>query len=97
MIMAETVTVTLVFPAEPIEVDLDIDQCVLEVRSRDGQMKPRVTPNLTWGHGGWYFQLPANIQLSDSVRLKLVERDGKKWIVKPFNPFHTKREVIRLE
>ena len=89
-------TVKLEFPIQPIDVDLDIKQCVLEIRDEKGHEKPRITPNITWGHGGWTFQLPEDIIDTDSVRLELVEHNQRKWKVKPFPPYETDKKVIQV-
>lgn len=89
-------TVKLIFPIEPIEVDLDAEKCILEIRDEEGHKKPQVTPNLTLGHGGWSFQLPDDVLDTDSVRLELVEYNEGKWKVRPFPPFETTVEVLKI-
>lgn len=88
-------TVNLVFPIEPIEVDLNIEQCVLEVRDKEGRRKHSRTPNLTLGYGGWSFQLE-DIEPSDSIRLELIEHNGQEWRVNPFAPYETEAKVLEL-
>ncbi len=92
------VTVKLIFPNEvqPIDVDLNIAQCSLEVRDQKGFCKFSGAPTLVFGQGGWGFRLDHNIDPSDSIRLELVEHSGRKWKVHPFDPYETKQEVIPL-
>lgn len=104
----QTVTVNLLFlepdPNNPgefrdkqsIEVDLDVPRCVLEIRDKEGHLKYRVTPNLTFNHGGWTFQLIEDVGPSDSVRLELVERNEQKWGVKPFPPYGTDQKALPM-
>ena len=92
----KTVTVNLIFPIESIQVDLDINQCALEVRDQEGRRKHMGTPNLTFGHGGWSFRLIEKVEPFDSVRLELIERNGRKWRVNPFAPYETEAKVLQL-
>jgi len=90
------VTVNLVFPIKPIDVDLEVGKCVLEVRDVTGRVKPNVVPSLTFDHGGWSLNLTEDVEASDSVRLELVEHSGRKWRVKPFTPYETDREAVQV-
>lgn len=92
----KTAMVNLLFPIEPIEVDLDVEQCIVEVRDKEGHRKYRGTPNLTFGHGGWTFQLMENVDSSDSVRLELMEHNGRKWRVNPFSPYETNQRALQI-
>lgn len=92
----KAVTVNLLFPIEAIQVDLDVKQCILEIRDREGREKPKVTPNLKWDRGGWTFQLPEDVVDTDSVRLELVEHNGRKWKVKPFPPYGIDVGVLQI-
>jgi len=89
-------TVTLVFPIEAIQVELDINQCILEIRDKNGKIKPPGTPNLTFGHGGWAFQLSEEVEPSDSIRLELIENNGRKWRVNPFTPHEIAARAIKI-
>ncbi len=89
-----TMLVSIVFPDEPVEVDLDIDKCVLEVRDEKGVKKFSRVPNIRQGVGGWFLSLSREIAPSDSVRLALVEHNGKKWRVRPFTPYQSEREGV---
>jgi hypothetical protein len=102
----QTVTVNLLFfepdlshpgrfqEKQPIEVDLDVARCSVEIRDKEGSLKHRTTPNLTFDHGGWSFQLTEDVGPSDSVRLELVEGNERKWAVKPFLPYGTEQKAL---
>ncbi len=104
----KAITVTLTFcepchdkPAElqkvkPIEVGLDITECVLEIRDEKGNVKHSRTPNLTFGPGGWAFRLTEYVGPNDNIRLELVERNGRKWEVRPFYPDVIDRDAIKI-
>jgi hypothetical protein len=87
-VQEKPVMVILIFPIEAIQVDLDVEQCTLEVRDETGHRKPIRAPTLAFGPGGWYFQLK-DVEPSDSVRLELIEHNGRKWRIKPFAPYET--------
>lgn len=92
----KTVTVSLLFPIEAIEVDLDIEQCTLEIRDERGRKRRAGTPNLTFGFGGWSFQLPQDVKPSDSVRLELVESNGRRWKVNPLAPYEIAAQALEV-
>jgi hypothetical protein len=95
----------LKFPVQPIEVDLFIEGCILMIRDQNGRMKPEVTPNLVFDHGGWSVLLPKDVVETDSVQLTLIEGEkdtetGKvkvrrQWKVKPFPPYQTDVEAVQ--
>ena len=89
-------TVVLVFPVEAIQVDLDINQCILEIRYKNGKIKSPGTPNLTFGNGGWAFQLREEVEPSDSIRLELIENSGRKWRINPFTPHEIVARAIQV-
>lgn len=100
----QKIQVNIVFPIRPIRadlhapisIDLDIDKCTYEIRDVQGRKKPSGRPNITFGTGGWSFQLDKSISESDSVRLHLVGRDGRRWRVNPFDPFVTEQTAIQI-
>jgi hypothetical protein len=81
-------TVSLQFPIEPIDVQLDTEKCWLVIRDKRGQLGDRVPPNLTFGRGGWVCRL-VSVRPTDSVRLELKEVNGRSWRVNPFAPYET--------
>lgn len=89
-------TVNLLFPIEAIQVDLNIDQCILEIRDKTGKIKHKGTPNLTFGHGGWAFKLSEEVNPSDSVRLELIENNRRKWRVNPFAAYEIEAKAIQV-
>jgi hypothetical protein len=64
--------VSLSFPHEPIEIQLDDDQCWLIVRSLGGKTADPVRPSLVFGQGGWVCYL-SGVKPTDSIRLELRE------------------------
>lgn len=89
-------TVSLVFPIEPIDVDLDSEKCLMEIRDKTGKLRLSGTPSLTFGHGGWALKLTQRLESADSVRLKLTERNGRCWRANPFTPFETAIQVLKV-
>ena len=85
----------LLFPTEAIKVNLEVRDCRLYARDKNGCEKPAVTPNLVFDHGAWSFLLPANIDDTDSVRLELTEKGNRKWNTKPFTPYDTNVEAFQ--
>lgn len=94
--MGKVISVNLIFPIDTISVDLDIEECILEVRDKVGQNKYEGTPNITFGHGGWSLKLMEDIEPSDSVRLELVEASQRKWRVNPFAPYEKEVKVFEI-
>lgn len=94
----QSVTVNLVFPEEikPFEVDFQERNCVLEIRSIDGQKKHGGAPNLTLGHGGWTLHLYGDIGPSDTIKLELKDNAGRKWRVSPFRAYETEKNVFQV-
>ena len=90
-------TVTLVFPVDPFGVDLDTDKGVLDIRDKRGKPRHRVRPNLVFGHGGWVFELPDDLEPSDSIRLQLWENTGAGWKTNPFAPYQTETKMIQVQ
>lgn len=91
-----TLRVNLLFPIEDIDIDLDVEHCFLEVRNKEGVVKRRITPNLTFGHGGWTVQLSEDVETYDSVRMEFIENNGQKWKVNPFALYETEQKVIQI-
>lgn len=79
-------TVNVKFPTE--DVDLNIDKCILKIKTFKGYKKPIINPNLTFSSqsGYWSFQLP-EVADTDSVSLELVDDKEKIWRVRPFLPY----------
>jgi hypothetical protein len=80
-------------PIEPINVDLDVQQCGLMIKDERGRRKSKATPNLIWSQGGWTLRLPEDIVDTDGVYLELVERSGRVWEPKPFTPYETQVRI----
>lgn len=81
------VVVKVVFPEiQPIDVDIDENNCYLVVRNRRGKFRRAL--NLVLGQGGWQCELP-DINPSDAVRLEIAEASGRRWQVRPFDPYET--------
>jgi hypothetical protein len=85
------VTIKVLFPdhLKPIDVDIDGDKCQLLIRDKHSRPKSERNLSLLLGSGGWYFRLLEEVENSDSVRLEIVERNGRRWEVKPFDPYET--------
>jgi hypothetical protein len=82
---AKRVTVNLVFP-DPIEVELDAANCLLEVSDNQNRVKLKCPPDLVWEPGGWTLRL-GDVDVSDGVRLDLVEHNARRWRVNRFAPY----------
>lgn len=93
LVPRKVITVNLDFPIEPIQVELNVNQCLFKVRDMRGKTKRTGTPNLIFGNGGWSFQLTEDIESSDSVHLELVE-NKRRWRVNPFLPYETTVKAI---
>lgn len=89
-------TVSVSFPVAPIDVELDSDHCTVTIRDQQGRPKPEVGSNLTFGHGGWVLRLEG-LDQTDSVRLELVEYNGRSWRVNPFSPYETSVNAIPVQ
>jgi hypothetical protein len=80
----------------PADVDFDVDQCKLIVRSEQGRRKRTLDVNLTRGYGGWSCQISrVTFGSGDSVSLELVDRDGWRWVGSPLAPFAREAHVRR--
>ncbi len=90
------VRVNLLFPIHPIQVALNVQNCVMGVREKEAANERTKTPRLTFGNGGWSCELSDEIQHSDSVRLELVEDNGRKWKVRPFAPYEKEVTAIQI-
>lgn len=93
---AKLVVVKISFPEDAPPPNLDLDQCVFEVRGADGRPRLRGAAGLKWGHGGWTFNTPLSVRASESVLMMLVERSGQKWEIRPFDPFETVVQPVVL-
>ena len=72
-------------PRAGVDVYLDPDNCTYQVRDEGGIINEgKVTVTL---EEGWQCTLPSTTKPEDSITLSLVERDGRKWEVRPFYPF----------
>src|SRR6185503_10283563 len=90
------VVVKLLFPVEAPPPNLDLDKCTFEVRDADGKPRLHGAAGLKWGHGGWTFNTPLSVRASESILMLLVERDGQKWEIRPFDPFETVVQPVVL-
>lgn len=90
------VTVKIIFPIKSRDVSLNVEECWLVIRDETGRKKARVHPNCTRGIGLWTFQLPEDIINTDSARLELVDRTGRRWTVEPFPPYETEVKARRM-
>lgn len=86
----------LLLEADPIKVDLEVKRCELIVCDIRGHVKHSGIPPLTFGHGGWTFQLAEDIEPTDSVSLELIECSGRTWKVRPFLPYGTDQRAIHV-
>lgn len=88
--------VSVSFPVAPIDVELDSDHCKVTIRDQRGRPRPRVGSNFTFGQGGWVLRLEG-LDQTDSVRLELVEFNGRTWRVNPFSPYETSVSAIPVQ
>lgn len=64
-------------------------------RGERKQRHPDIRPNLVFGHGGWVFDLPDDLEPSDSIRLQLWEHAGVVWKSYPFAPHQTETKMVQ--
>jgi hypothetical protein len=92
---AKQVTVNVLFP-EPIRIDLDHEQCLVEVTDNSNRVKLKRQPSLFWEQGGWLVRLD-DLDPSDGVRLELVDRRARRWRVNRFAPYQRSVEAVLME
>ena len=76
-------------------VELDENQCKYEVWDHDGAiLKKSDTLNVTQGPAGvWQGSLPTGVAPTDHIILRLVDKNGGKWIVRKFPTLVQTREA----
>ena len=90
----QVATINLIFPLEETDIDFDLDKCRFEIRDREGRRRIAGVPNLTFGPSGcWCFLLTEIVAQADSVKISLVDHQGRRWEGKPFAPYQTKHEL----
>lgn len=94
-VQKKNMIINMLFPIDAYKVNLNIQRCTFEVRDLGGKSKRTGTPNLTFGNGGWSFQLTEDVEPYDSVRLELVEHSGQRWRVNPFSPYEKEVKVLQ--
>lgn len=92
---AKRMTVNLLFP-DPIEVELDAAKCLLEVSDNQNRIKLKGQPDLVWEQGGWTLRL-GDVDVSDGVRLELVEHNARRWRVNRFAPYQKSVQARPVE
>ena len=72
--------------ADPKGVELDADSCTYKITDMKAKVKESGKVGLVYGHAGWECKFPGPKELDVSVTLRLVEKRGKVWEVRPFYP-----------
>ncbi|MFX0138571.1 MAG: hypothetical protein ACFFDN_33315 [Candidatus Hodarchaeota archaeon] len=68
------------------DIDLNPNGCFYEVRDMKANIKSKGKLGIVWSHGGWECRFPSPQDQYDSIILKLTEKNGNKWEVRPFYP-----------
>lgn len=68
------------------DIDLNPNACLYEVRDMKANIKSKGKLGIVWSHGGWECRFPSPQDQYDSIILKLTEKNGNKWEVRPFYP-----------
>jgi hypothetical protein len=77
-------------------VDLDPNGCTYEVRDMRAKIKSTGKLSVVLGHTGWECKFPSPKSLDDSITLKLSERGGTVWEVRPFYPLSREVKAVQL-
>jgi len=75
-------------------INLDLASCTYEIRDVKAKVKSTGRLNIVWGFAGWECKFPSPNDLDDSIMLRLQEKKGKKWEVRPFYPLSRGIEEI---
>jgi hypothetical protein len=75
--------------------NLDPDNCTYIVRSIKSEIKDEGKVAAVLRNAAWEFRLPSPKMLDDSITLRLVEKDGTVWEVRPFYPLSTQVTAVR--
>jgi hypothetical protein len=71
---------------DPRRVELDAQACTYRVTDMRAKVKDAGKVGLVYGHAGWECKFPSPKELDVSVTLRLVEKGGRVWEVRPFYP-----------
>jgi hypothetical protein len=69
-----------------VDLDLDAEDCTYRVTDMRAKVKETGKVGLVYGNAGWECKFPSPKELDVSVTLRLVEKSGKAWEVRPFYP-----------
>lgn len=72
--------------SDPGAIDLDAEGCTYRITDMRANVKESGKVGLVYGHAGWECKFPSPKELDVSVTLRLVERGGRVWEVRPFYP-----------
>jgi hypothetical protein len=87
------VYINLVFDGvRPTEVDLE--SCKFVVHNGESVLKKEGSASLIKGPGGWQCQFSWQAEASDTARLDLTERSGKKWRIASFSPTTVEQHAV---
>lgn len=93
------VNLEFVSPRPAPDIDLDVNQCLCEIKKGTKVVQKTVAP-MAMTPAGWQCTLPSWIRNgpeSLSVSLGLKEKDGKTWEVRPFYPHVTTQRVFEMK
>ena len=71
---------------DPKGVELDAEGCTYRITDMRAKVMESGKVGLVYGHAGWECKFPSPKELDVSVTLRLVEKGGKVWEVRPFYP-----------
>jgi hypothetical protein len=77
------------------DIELDPNGCTYEIRDMRSKIKMTGSLSVVWGHAGWECKFPSPKSLDDSITLKLTERGGRLWEVRPFYPLSREVEAVQ--
>lgn len=98
ILQPSSILAAIIFPdgVSPVNVDLDLDACFYEIRDMRAQVKNKDKLGVVWERGGWQCRLPRPPDPTHLMILRLTERNGTKWEVRPFHPLSREVKATKL-
>jgi hypothetical protein len=81
----------------PESINWDPESCSFEVRDMQAKVKSSGKLNVVLGHAGWECKFPTPGDLDESITLRLTEKGGTVWEVRPFYPLSREVEAVKRE
>ena len=76
--------------------EVDLESCEFVVHDGESVLKKKGSASLIKGPGGWQCQFSWPAEASDTARLELLERSGKKWRVANFSPTTVEQHAMPI-